>query len=78
MAGEVLVAWRGGAPGSARHVSGGWVGKGCARERDVLALIPALAWSSQGIISTWKQAAPIVRTTIHGALEHIVMNNDVE
>lgn len=32
----------------------------------------------QGIISTWKQAAPIVRTTIHGALEYIVMNGDVE
>jgi len=31
----------------------------------------------KGLKSTWRQAAPIVRTTLHGALVRILMHNDV-
>lgn len=32
----------------------------------------------QGLVSMWRQAAPIVRTTLHGVLERIIMRGDVE
>lgn len=31
----------------------------------------------KGLKSMWRQAAPIVRTTLHGALERILMRDDV-
>lgn len=31
----------------------------------------------KGLKSMWRQAAPIVRTTLHGALVRILMHNDV-
>ncbi|RMZ54960.1 hypothetical protein APUTEX25_000477, partial [Auxenochlorella protothecoides] len=31
-----------------------------------------------GLVSMWRQAAPIVRTTLHGVLERIIMRGDVE
>ena len=30
----------------------------------------------KGVRSMWRQAAPIVRTTLHGALQKIVMEGD--
>ncbi|KAL6767178.1 hypothetical protein ACKKBG_A38930 [Auxenochlorella protothecoides x Auxenochlorella symbiontica] len=32
----------------------------------------------KGLVSMWRQAAPIVRTTLHGVLERIIMRGDVE